>query len=216
MTPGPRYVVRCPLCGHLGHYDTINSGNTFGAKVYTDGRQVAPMLPEIAPVALCRGCSGAFWLKQAQALGSYEPYGLDADRPDPAWAAADRLGEPDEGTYFQWMDRLLAWRPERERALRLHAWWRGNDRHRGGKPAEADAGPDHVVAREANMRALLPLLHSADDSDALMRAEVHRELGEFSQALSELAAPLPDGFGTAVRRLRSLAEAGDRQVRELW
>ena len=48
-----------------------------------------------------------------------------------------------------------------------------------------------------------------------MQAEILRELGEFDQALGVLSAPLPDGFDVAVRRLRSLSEAGDRRLREL-
>ncbi len=109
------------MCGHLGQYDTINSGNTFGAKYYTDGRRVAPMLPEVPAVVLCQGCAGAFWLSQAEEAGTYEPYGFDAESPDPAWTAAGRLAEPDEGSYFKWLDRLLASSPERERELRLFA-----------------------------------------------------------------------------------------------
>jgi len=215
MTPGPTHVVRCPLCGHLGQYDTINSGNTFGAKYYTDGRRVAPMLPEVPAVVLCQGCAGAFWLSQAEEAGTYEPYGFDAESPDPAWTAAGRLAEPDEGSYFKWLDRLLASSPERERELRLFAWWRGNDRHREEKSADESDRTDHVLAREANMRALLPLLSSGEATDALMQAEILRELGEFDQALGVLSAPLPDGFDVAVRRLRSLSEAGDRRLREL-
>ncbi len=173
------------------------------------------MLPEVPAVVLCQGCAGAFWLSQAEEVGAYEPYGFDTERPDPAWAAAGKLGEPDEGGYFKWLDRLLASSPERERELRLFAWWRGNDHYREEKPAEESDRTDHILAREANMRALLPLLTSGEPTDALMQAEILRELGEFDQALAALSAPLPDGFDIAVRRLRSLSEAGDRQLREL-
>ena len=105
--------------------------------------------------------------------------------------------------------------PCARRWLRLFAWWRGNDRQREEKSADESDRTDHVLAREANMRALLPLLSSGEATDALMQAEILRELGEFDQALGVLSAPLPDGFDVAVRRLRSLSEAGDRQLREL-
>jgi hypothetical protein len=199
----------------LGQYDTINTGNTFGATYYTDGRLVAPMLPEVPEVVLCQGCAGAFWLSQAEEVGAYERYGFGAERPDPAWAAAGWLAEPDEGGYFKWLDRLLASSPQRKRELRLFAWWRGNDHHREERPGEESDRTDHVAAREANMRALLPLLSSGEPTDVLMQAEILRELGEFDQALAVLSAPLPDRFDIAVQRLRSLSAARDRRLREL-
>lgn len=215
MTPGPIEVVRCPLCGHLGQYHTINSGNTFGARYYTDGRRVAPMLLEAPAVLVCPECSGAFWLSQAEAVGTYDPYGSDAENVDPAWTAARPLAEPDEGTYFGWLDRLLASSPDRERDLRVFAWWRGNDRHRETQPTDERDPAAPVLAREANLRALLRLLTSGDAPDVLMQAEILRELGEFDQALGVLSAPLPDEFEVAVRRIRSLSEARDRRLHEL-
>jgi hypothetical protein len=44
MLPGPDQIVACPNCQGLEKYGTLVSGNTFAARVWTDGRQVAPML----------------------------------------------------------------------------------------------------------------------------------------------------------------------------
>jgi hypothetical protein len=215
MTPGPTHVVRCPLCTQLGRYETINSGNTFGATYYTDGKRVAPMLPVVPSVVVCAHCGRLFWLSQADDLGKYERYGRKPTDLDPSWAAAEPLNEPDEAQYLAWLERLRNANPECERDLRLHVWWRGGDRLRGKKPADEEVGHERQRAREANMRALLPLLTRGGGVDTLMQAELLRQLGEFDRALSLLSQPLPDQLQTAVKRLRALCEAGDTQLREL-
>ena len=48
MLPGPNQIVACPHCEALAQYETLTSGNTFGARVWTDGKQIAPMLGSIA------------------------------------------------------------------------------------------------------------------------------------------------------------------------
>ncbi|MDH4111049.1 MAG: zinc-ribbon domain-containing protein, partial [Gammaproteobacteria bacterium] len=130
MLPGPTHIVRCPRCQQLGKYETISSGNTIGATYYTDGKRVAPMLPDMPSVVACSHCGGVFWRSQANDVGSYDTFSTRAGAADPAWLAAPHLQEPDEAEYFAWMEALLQEDPKRERELRLFAWWRGNDRHR--------------------------------------------------------------------------------------
>jgi hypothetical protein len=53
MFPGPDNVIECPNCKAFGWYPTLLSGNTFGARRWTDSRMVAPMLPR--PPAVTKG-----------------------------------------------------------------------------------------------------------------------------------------------------------------
>jgi len=46
MLPGPTIVRKCSTCGKLIAQPTLLSGNTFGARFWTDGKREAPMLPE--------------------------------------------------------------------------------------------------------------------------------------------------------------------------
>lgn len=61
MRPGPDLVVACPRCGRRARARTLLSGNTFGARFWTDGKVEAPMLPTHPPVAPCRACGRMFW-----------------------------------------------------------------------------------------------------------------------------------------------------------
>ena len=46
MIPGPILIIPCPICSFQGKKRTLISGNTFGAELWSDGKQIAPMLPE--------------------------------------------------------------------------------------------------------------------------------------------------------------------------
>ncbi len=69
------------------------------------------------------------------------------------------------------------------------------------------------------MIRLQVLLENSDDAtDRLMRAELHRELGEFDLALAEiedlLGPDVTDGQREAALKIGSLARSRDRHVRE--
>lgn len=96
MIPGPDQIVACPNCGALAKYMTLTSGNTFGARVWTDGKQVAPMLPRPPAVVKCQQCAECHWLADARKVGTVERWGDEGGQVDPAWTAAPVVQEPAE------------------------------------------------------------------------------------------------------------------------
>jgi len=46
MLPGPNEYFKCSKCSQIVSRGSIASGNTFGAVLYSDGNQIAPMLPK--------------------------------------------------------------------------------------------------------------------------------------------------------------------------
>jgi hypothetical protein len=50
------------------------SGNTFGAKVFSDMKRVAPMLPEFPRITICPKCNTIFWLSKAEEVGTKDKY----------------------------------------------------------------------------------------------------------------------------------------------
>ena len=215
MTPGPTYVIRCPLCEQLGRYSSIASGNTFGAVYYTDGKRVAPMLPDTSSVVRCGHCSGVFWLESAADVGEYSPWGRDAKPIDPTWAAALCLVEPDERQDLANLEQLMTAQPKSARDVRLFTWWRGNDRQRGERLIDDDATAELISTRHDNMRALIDLLDTAEPVDQLMRAEVLRQLGEFELATKALTRHFPAEFDTAISRLLYLCARRDSALQKL-
>jgi hypothetical protein len=215
MTPGPTYVIRCPLCEQLGKYSSIASGNTFGAVYYTDGKRVAPMLPTTPMVMRCSSCWGCFWRKAAAEVGQFNEQREEPADVDASWLVAVYLDEPGEVEYLTELERMISSAPDEERSIRLFAWWRGNDRYRGPSPTPAVDNPEVVNRRHDNMRALLPLLATAESADLIMRAEVLRQLGEFELATKALTRHFPHAFDTAISRLLYLCAQRDSTLQKL-
>jgi hypothetical protein len=214
MIPGPDQIVACPHCGGLAKHLTLVSGNTFGARVWSDGKQVAPMLPRPPAIVKCRHCAECYWLADANKVGSVQPWGAEGRKVNPAWTAAQEVEEPSEEEYYQALQKGLAVDAQQEKNARVFAWWRRNDAFRGlGPPASGESTP--ALATTRNLEALASLLQDGDENELVMRAEVLRELGDFESAKQVLRRVTFAEFTAVVRQLRMLCDSGDTCVREL-
>ena len=92
MILGPDRIVACPICHAATRVGTLLSGNTFGAIVFTDGKMIAPMLPEMPALARCKGCGVFYWLSDAEEVGETSG-GPDASSVDPDDCARDERVE---------------------------------------------------------------------------------------------------------------------------
>lgn len=215
MIIGPDQIVACPHCEALARYMTLRSGNTFGARVWTDGKQNAPMLPLPPAVVKCHHCAECYWLADARKIGTVNPWGDESVQVDPSWAASPVVQEPSETEYYRALQEGLAANPEQEETLRVLAWWRRNDAFRDG-PQGITVSDAHVSgASRENLNVLVRLLDEADENNRLMKAEALRELGEFESANQVLSRVTSAEYAEVVRQLRLLCDARDVCVREL-
>ena len=60
MIPGLPEYIKCPSCGAYQLRGTLMSGNTVGARYYSDGKSIAPMLPEFPVFVRCHECTAFF------------------------------------------------------------------------------------------------------------------------------------------------------------
>lgn len=60
MTLGKPVVFKCPSCGERQQSGTLRSGNNIGARYYSDGKCIAPRLPEFPFFVKCPGCKVFF------------------------------------------------------------------------------------------------------------------------------------------------------------
>lgn len=215
MVPGPDQIIACPKCNGLAKYMTLMSGNTFGACVWTDGKQFAPMLPHPPAVVKCLHCGECYWLNKAKEVGSVEPWSGKDQSGDPAWTAAMELQEPTEEEYYQALEKGLATDREQERDVRILAWRRRNDAFRYDSADQADGATSASAACRRNLDALRGLLNAFYQNDMVMIAEIHRELGEFDAALKVLETITLDEYSDIVRQFRVLCESRDTSVRKL-
>lgn len=214
MFPGPDQIVACPHCGALAKYMTLMSGNTFGARMWTDGKQVAPMLPSPPSVVKCSHCRECYWLDDAKEVGTLMAWGGNS-QVDPAWIAAEVVREPSEEEYYQALRDGLAQDPQQELNLRVLALWRSNDAFRDVREAGTSGIANTSGACRENLEAIAGLLDEARESERIMKAEVLRELGEFESAQRLLSRAVSGDVATVVHQLRLLCDAEDASVREL-
>lgn len=203
MIPGPDQIVACPKCNGLAKYMTLLSGNTFGARVWTDGKQYAPMLPSPPAVVKCQQCAECYWLADAREV-------CNVPRTAPPV-----VQEPSEDEYYHALQKGLAAGSQQERTLRILAWWRRNDAFRCAPQAEAASTATASGTCRTNLEALASLLEEEEENDRLMKAEVFRELGQFESAKLALSLVSSPEYATVVHQLRILCDAGDAVVREL-
>lgn len=215
MLPGPDKIVACPSCGTFAKYGTLRSGNTFGARVWTDGKQVAPMFPRPPAVVKCHHCAECYWLIDAKEVGVVEPWGDEDMQVNPAWAIAQVVQEPTEEEYYQALQKGLATDSQQERALRVLAWWRRNDAFRDAP----QTGVKNIATASGkcrkNLEALVNLFDEADENDRLMKAEMLRELAEFESAKLVLSRVTSAEYASVVHQFRLLCDTGNTTVKEL-
>jgi hypothetical protein len=208
MIPGPTLIRTCSACGKLIAEHTIRSGNTFGARFWSDGKREAPMLPDAPWLVKCPHCAALIWLDELELVGTMQPWeppdGDTADFKDARPVAAPSLQD-----YFAALSTPTA-DGRKERYLRLRAWWAGNDPRRN-----TDHAGSMSDGEIANLRAFLPFLDDADGNDRVTKAEVLRELGMFAEAASLLLSPFNDDLGQAVAIIKDLTQQRVAAVKEL-
>ncbi len=211
---GSDQIIACPKCKGLAKHLTLSSGNDMGARVWSDGKRVAPMSPHPPYVVKCRHCGECYWLAEAEQVGTVGPWSGKKRKVDPAWTAALEVEEPTEEEYYLAIEKGLATDSEQERVLRVLAWWRRNDAFCDPSPAPAGGAANLSTDCSRNLEALLSLLNHADDSKRILKAEVRRELGEFESARQVLNGVTSSDYGNLVGQLLSMCESKDTCVRE--
>lgn len=224
MMPGPTLIKRCSKCRGRIEEETLISGNTFGAVFWTDGACYADMLPDAPELVKCPFCKALLWLEELEEAGDKgtnrfagfvpaKDQGVDPDVTRP-------YKMPNLNDYFRLLKEKIG-NDEREAYLRLRAWRAGNDRRRrsergprkfrkNGKPLAPLAYPEI-----RNMKELICILDEQDDDDRLLKAELFRELGFFTQCLNFLARPLEKQYRASATFIRELALKKDPWVREI-
>lgn len=178
MLPGPNYIYKCPNCGNLLANESLMSGNTFDAKFFSDGKRVAPMLPEFPDLTKCKKCDTILWLSKLKEIGTYE-WG---DKKNPKWKKAAKADFLDIEDLFRALNEGIAENKQEELFIRNLIWWAYNDRKRNDINQFIDEN-DEIKWRE-NCNKLISLLDQSVLNQKIMIAEIHRNLGDFENCIN--------------------------------
>jgi hypothetical protein len=207
MRPGPTAIIACPICNGTAAYGTLLSGNTFGARQYTDGKMLAPMLPQPPSVLKCPHCRGFYWLTDARTVATIE----GSNRGMSEYAKVASVQEPTEEEYFQAIAGGLARDRKQEKSLRILTWWRSNDKLR----SQTFTSNTQSEACRNNLEELVSLFDNDDEADRLTKAEVLRHLSRFEDSLAVLNTIKKRPLKDIAWHIRTLCRNEDSVVREI-
>ena len=199
-------ILQCSACtGHVKRH-LLASGNNLGARYWTDGWQDAPMMPEQPALVKCPHCRALVWIDDLEELAELDRF-MDSD---PEYPGAMEYTELAANDYLQYANEHADLPENRQLYVRMYAWWRSNDARRD---AEKPAAP--TDEERNNMIKLAALLNLDDDNDRIMRAEIMRQLGEFTAAKEILKGSFSEEMQRAVEIIRNLTEKQVSPVAEM-
>ena len=196
MLPAHASLLRCPHCGARKEVLQLMSGNTCGATLWSDTKHIAPMLPSVSYIQCCPECGKYFFYTQEVKAGTSHSYGF-------------QTGElPLE--YLKEALTQLQPTGSDEQTLRVYILWAFNDRY-GDKEQSAIPAAEWEYHMD-NVQHLLQM-----NLDTLFRAELHREIGDFEQAIQLFEAlNVADDIKTIHGELLKQAQLHNRKVIVLY
>ena len=208
----PRSLIKCPSCGYLKARETLISGNTIGARFYSDGRCDAPMFPDTPIYVKCSTCDAYYKVDKTVINGQSEDFTTTLSFVEfmsiEDYVKAINIGLHNakakgskEWENDQLSLRLLLWRAFNERGRKDGTQLRGND----------NADVDATKVYEDNCLEILDHLRkSSNDEDYLIRAEIHRNLSQFDLCKEMLKRIENHGiFGRYITFINAACDVGN-------
>ena len=184
MLPGPIIIYQCPKCDNLLYRESLMSGNTFGAKSYSDGKRIAPMLPSFPNLTICSKCNTVFWIKDAIEVGSYEWENDEGINEN--WKNAQKVRFLTIEEYSETLHTLIPSTLEDLIYISQEIWWGFNDRIRNGEELFSSDSDKELWTE--NVNSLLELLDLNNVNQKIMIAELYRNMGRFEKCMEVLGS----------------------------
>jgi hypothetical protein len=205
MTPGHNLILRLPSSAKLVKIQTIASGNTCGARCWSDGKSEYPMLPEHLWLRVHPENRELFWEDECEKVDREAPWEDSKKYPKVPFAV-----EPGLDDYRRALDPGFSVDEKKKHYILTHFWWSANDpmRHKQ-KGAKL---PGDFSDKLTELRGMLDL---KAPEERLIAAEIARELGDFDRAINLLEFPLPRNLSYYVRKIKEWSGEKDASVREM-
>ena len=198
MIPGEPEIIKCPSCGTHQQRETLISGNTCGATFYTDGKRVAPMLPEFPYFVKCPKCNCFFKINESVILE-------DSRHHNVPYVNFLTINEYQQAI----RSGLINGSDDDTLSLRIALWRAFNDISRNGDEIEDKA------RYEENCRLILSEIDSNldEDTNRLMCAELWRNIGEFDKCMKLLNdISTPDEFEAYISTISAACDTQQKHT----
>lgn len=171
MMPGNPQILICPFCGTEKQIMSLISGNTFGAELWSDNKQIAPMLPEISYVQKCPHC-GKYYITGRQEV-KYAKDGYSFEK--------GLLTYPEMKEAFTQLSEEGFLNEKEEINVRMMLHHAYNDYYYRTDEKKVISEEDKTLFHENGLWLINNLI-----TDSVMKAEFYREIGETDTAKSIL------------------------------
>ena len=199
MIPGHPQILTCPHCGQKKEVMSLMSGNTFGARIWSDNKRIAPMLPEISYVQKCPHCSKYFIYSRQEP--TYAESGYSSDCGLLSFAEAKEA--------FAQLSQEKFLGIEEEAAVRMLLHHAYNDYYFRNGERWTVAEADQKLFRENTIWLIENFI-----KDDVMKAEFYREAGDLkkAKALIEKVSASNDFMKNLVATIKAKISKGETAV----
>lgn len=212
MKLGPDLIIACPHCGFLARKRTILSGNTFGAKLWSDGKLKARMWLDLPKVTKCSSCKHFYWIDEVEVKGEIDLFDNKTKNIPQEWENAQPIMYLTIDEYIEVLETDVPNDVQKERYLRKQFWWSVNDILRENLNAQI---PTYYLQKlHENLAKLTLLLDEYNPNDRIIKAEIARETGDFKEAI-RLLEGVPENYSWVVNKIMELAKNENSLVTQL-
>lgn len=229
MIPGRAEIVRCPYCWKKKRLLAIESGNAIDAEFWSDGKMIAPMLPQVSPVQKCLRC-GKYYLEYR----CFSRSGLGQ-----SWEKGEMIYHEWKEAYSQFLNEkgvakgknrlvqainnlfAIEINPEDMAEIRLwliqsynDCYYRHDSQYIEHEIEELDPEEESFIAGIIN--EFIELHDWSEGPDSLLKAELYREAGDMQKSLKVLSQINLEKFGNGELKvycgIKERIKAGDKRV----
>jgi predicted RNA-binding Zn-ribbon protein involved in translation (DUF1610 family) len=206
--------LACPRCGATLYQRQLWSGNTLGARYYSDRKREAPMLPTFPSFSKCPKCGELFWVRDLKPTKD-----VDAPKYGPSESYLDMLDLEDTVRFLEEKndtgDSELKVRTQLLQLYNDRVRYRVDQRTRAENEAALWKSDADKERWRKNLERVGELTKEIAPDDATFSAEIARELGRFDEAVAILDAagktgdPEGDYEARLVAKMREKCAASD-------
>jgi hypothetical protein len=205
MLLGDPLYFECPICSCVTIKGSILSGNTFGSTLYSDGKRIAPMLPEFPYLTKCKNCDHFYWLNDKTEIRQEE-----ASEGMPQYSAEFlNINE-----YFEALEKISELDTIHERYIRFQIYWTFHDRVRNNNKLFNNL--EEEVLYVGNICKLLEIMQDKHIEDLFSKAEMYRNIGLFDETIAVLDKITNEQKKDYRHIYDSIKEAAIKQNREIF
>ena len=208
MLSAPEIVYRCLTCGQLVVTSCLLFDNISGSKLFSDGKQIAPLVPEVPFFIKCKKCNAFYWLKKENKVAT-----LDYDDKSNELESADLAQFLLLDEYQEALNLKVYKDTDEENYIRLKLWWAFNDKIRNNANDVFSANEQKIY--EGNCSRLIDILDRKDASNRIIIAELFRNIGRFYECIKTLETINEEKYNWIKRQMETVCSKRNKKVIEL-